>query len=168
VITANLQQPSRDRENPPAGKDALRLWLRLLGSTNLIEQTIRNRLRLEFNTTLAKFDVLAELERTGEPQTMTALSRQLMVSNGNVTGVIDRLEKDGMVRRSNSAEDRRVQYIHLTTKGRNAFSRMAKANERWINELLSGLKKAEIRQLSEQMRMVKNSVQTTLEQTDSA
>lgn len=148
------------------GKESLRLWLRLLGSTNLVEQYLRNKLRTEFNTTLSKFDVLAELERSQKPQNMTALSRQLMVTNGNVTGVIDRLQKDGLVQRLNSTDDRRMQYISLTRKGRRAFNRMAAANETWITKLFSGLKKSEIKQLSEQIRIIKNSIVKTLEKTD--
>ena len=89
----------------PRSKRSLRIWLRLLGCATLIEQQVRTRLRDDFAITLPQFDVLAELDAAGEPQTMSALSRRLMVSNGNVTGVIDRLERADLVRRTPSAED---------------------------------------------------------------
>ena len=127
----------------PRSKRSLRIWLRLLGSATLIEQQVRARLRDTFDITLPQFDVLAELDAAGEPQTMSALSRRLMVSNGNVTGVIDRLVRAGLVRRTPSAEDRRVQYIALTPKGRRRFTTMATAHEGWIDELLGGLEQAD-------------------------
>ncbi len=127
----------------PRSKRSLRIWLRLLGCATLIEQQVRTRLRDDFAITLPQFDVLAELDAAGEPQTMSALSRRLMVSNGNVTGVIDRLERAALVRRTPSAEDRRVQYIALTPKGRRRFATMAAAHEGWIDELLGGLEEAE-------------------------
>ena len=127
----------------PRSKRSLRIWLRLLGCATQIEQQVRTRLRDDFAITLPQFDVLAELDAAGEPQTMSALSRRLMVSNGNVTGVIDRLERAELVRRTPSAEDRRVQYIALTPKGRRRFATMAAAHEGWIDELLGGLEEAE-------------------------
>ena len=85
------------------GKQSLRLWLRLLACENLIEQTVRTRLRVAFDITLPQFDVLSELEHAGNALTMSQLSQKLMVSNGNVTGVVDRLERDGLVRRRASS-----------------------------------------------------------------
>lgn len=123
----------------PASKRSLRIWLRLLGCSTLIEHTVRVRLRDEFGITLPQFDILAELDAAGEPQTMSALSRRLMVSNGNVTGVIDRLARAGLVSRTVSTDDRRVQFIALTPRGRRRFAAMAAAHEQWIDELLGGL-----------------------------
>lgn len=141
--------------NDSVSKESLRLWLRLLSSTNILEQQIRSRLRKKFNITLPQFDVLAALEHKKEAQTMTALSRHLMVSNGNITGVVDRLVRDGFVKRLGSTSDRRIQYINLTNKGRGAFDRMAKAHEDWIAELFSGMTHTEIKQLTEQLRYAK-------------
>jgi len=120
-------------------KRSLRIWLRLLSCTTLIEQAVRARLRDEFKVTLPQFDVLAELDAAGEPQTMSALSRRLMVSNGNVTGVIDRLARADLVTRTPSPDDRRVQFITLTALGRRRFATMAAAHERWVDDLLGGL-----------------------------
>jgi DNA-binding MarR family transcriptional regulator len=137
-------------------KRSLRIWLRLLGCTTLIEQTVRTRLRHEFKVTLPQFDVLAELEAAGEPQTMSALSRRLMVSNGNVTGVIDRLARAGLVRRQASPEDRRVQYIALTQAGRKRFATMASAHEGWVHELLGELGDDDGRTLAELLERTKH------------
>ena len=134
-----MSRPARSDADAAPSKRALRIWLRLLGCSTLIEQQVRARLRAEFGITLPQFDVLAELDAADGPQTMSALSRRLMVSNGNVTGVIDRLERVGLVRRAASAEDRRVQYIALTAAGRRRFATMAAAHERWIDGMLGGL-----------------------------
>lgn len=121
----------------PASKQRLRVWLRLLRATRFIEGEIRERLRREMDTTLPRFDVMAALERADRPMTMTELSRYLMVSNGNVTGIIDRLVDDGLVSRVQRDEDRRSSVIALTEAGRSTFSEMADAHERWVDELLS-------------------------------
>ncbi len=127
-----------------ASKDRLRLWLRLLSTTRGIEAVVREKFRAEFATTLPRFDVLAALERAGTGLTMTALSRALRVSNGNVTGIIDRLVADGLVLRATIEGDRRSTRVALTEKGRGAFAKMAAAHERWIDELLGDLGGAEV------------------------
>ena len=130
--TSRLGEQSR-------GKQSLRLWLRLLACENLVEHTVRARLRVDFEITLPQFDVLSELERVGHKMTMSELSRELMVSNGNVTGVIDRLEKSGFVTRTRAEHDRRVQYIDLTDRGRKEWEGMAASHECWLDDLLAGL-----------------------------
>ncbi len=136
---------------PTAGhsKESLRTWLRMLSCETVIEQQLRTLLRQNFAVTLPQFDVLSELERAGEPMTMSQLSKELMVSNGNVTGVIDRLEKTGFARRVRSEHDRRVQFIELTTKGRKEFDKMATQHERWLGDLLSDLSLTEMGKLQE-------------------
>jgi DNA-binding MarR family transcriptional regulator len=156
----NIKKQTDSKE--AVSKQSLRLWLRLLSSTNIIEQQIRSRLRKKFNITLPQFDVLAELERKKEAQTMTELSRHLMVSNGNITGVVDRLVREGFVKRLGSDSDRRIQYINLTNKGRRTFDRMAKANEEWIAELFSDMTQTEVLQLSEQLHYAKASINKNL------
>jgi DNA-binding MarR family transcriptional regulator len=123
----------------PASKQKLRLWLRLLRASRAIEAELRERLRLEFGTTLPKFDVMAALARKGGSMTMTELSRFLMVSNGNVTGIIDRLVLDGLVARSANQEDRRAILVGLTPRGAQQFQAMAKAHEVWVSELLGSI-----------------------------
>jgi DNA-binding MarR family transcriptional regulator len=112
------------------------LWLRLLRTDRAVEAELRERLRVAFDTTLPKFDVMSALERRPAGMTMTELSRFLMVSNGNVTGIIDRLVREEMVLRRPHEADRRAIFVHLTPKGAREFAAMAKAHETWVNELL--------------------------------
>ncbi|WP_144289834.1 MarR family winged helix-turn-helix transcriptional regulator, partial [Ideonella sp. A 288] len=125
-----------------AGADdhmALRLWLRLLACSTQIETEIRKRLRARFGITLSRFDYLAQLHRHPEGLRMNALSRYLMVTGGNVTGLTDELEKEGLVQREPSPTDRRAFVLTLTPAGRDSFERMAQEHESWVIELLGGL-----------------------------
>jgi DNA-binding MarR family transcriptional regulator len=121
----------------PASKQRLRLWIRLLRTARAIEAELRERLRVQFATTLPQFDVMAALARKSAGMTMTELSRFLMVSNGNVTGIIDRLVADRLVLRQAPAEDRRAIVVRLTPKGVTQFAQIAKAHEGWVDALLS-------------------------------
>lgn len=129
----------------PAGhKDELRLWLRLLTCTTLIEGEIRRRLRLQFGTTLPRFDLLAQLDRAGGGGlTLGEVSRRMMVTSGNVTGLAARLEAEGLIERRVSPTDRRAQMVRLTPRGRREFARQSAAHEAWIAELLGGLSEGE-------------------------
>jgi DNA-binding MarR family transcriptional regulator len=122
---------------------ALKLWLRLLACTTRIETIIRNRLRAEFNTTLPRFDLLAQLEREPDGLTMGELSQRLMVTGGNVTGVTDQLEAEGLVKREPHPTDRRAYVVQLTPLGRRQFRRMATVHEQWVIELFAGLDTAQ-------------------------
>ena len=139
-------------------KESLRTWLRMLSCETVIEQQLRSLLRKNFSVTLPQFDVLSELERAGDPLTMSQLSKELMVSNGNVTGVIDRLEKTGFARRVRAEHDRRIQFIELTTKGRKEFDKMAAQHERWLADLLSDLSLTEMSKLQELLLKTRQSV----------
>jgi DNA-binding MarR family transcriptional regulator len=121
----------------PASKQKLRLWLRLLGITRAVEMELRRRLRASFAVTLPQFDVLAALDRRPAGMTMTALSRFLLVSNGNVTGIVDRLVAEGLVVRTAHDRDRRATFVRLTRRGRQRFTAVAAAHEAWIDELLA-------------------------------
>ena len=125
----------------------LRLWLRLFACAGMIEQRVRRGLRETFDTTLPRFDVLAQLDRAGEALTMGELSRRLMVSNGNVTGLVDRLVEEGLVERRASASDRRAQLVRLTAAGRHAFRAMTPVHARWIADALAGLEAGDKRRL---------------------
>ena len=139
-------------------KAAIRNWLRLLSCETVIEQQLRSLFRTHFSVTLPQFDVLSELERSGKQMTMSELSRELMVSNGNVTGVIDRLEKSGLVTRTRAEHDRRVQFIELTRKGRKEFNRMAGRHERWLEALFSDLSMSDMESLQKLLLKTRNSV----------
>ena len=118
---------------------ALRVWLRLLACSNDIEREIRRRLRARFGVTLARFDYLAQLHRHPQGLRMNALSKYLMVTGGNVTGLTDELEKDGFVRRESDPDDRRSWRVALTPEGRRSFEAMAREHEGWVVELLAPL-----------------------------
>ncbi len=122
---------------------ALRIWLRLLTCTQLIEKRVRAGLREEFATTLPRFDLMAQLERHPEGLKMNELSRLLMVTGGNVTAIVDQLEKEGLVERLDEPDDRRAFLIRLTRSGDRSFAEMARAHETWVVELLAGLSSRE-------------------------
>lgn len=126
---------------------ALKLWLRLLACSTQIETEIRQRLRARFGITLSRFDYLAQLHRHPEGLRMNALSRYLMVTGGNVTGLTDELEKEGLVQREPSPQDRRAFVLKLTPQGRTLFEGMAQEHEAWVIELMGGLKAAERKSL---------------------
>ena len=117
---------------------ALKLWLRLLACTTRVENVIRQRLRSEFGTTLPRFDLLAQLEREPEGLSMGELSARMMVTGGNVTGIVDQLEAEGLVVRAAHPTDRRAFQVRLTAAGRRQFRRMAAVHEAWIIELFDG------------------------------
>jgi len=120
-------------------KAKLRLWLRLLRSTNKVSSVLRQRVRREYHTTLPRFDVMAALARSSDGLKMSELSRLLMVSNGNVTGVVDRLVEDGLLMRGHSPTDRRASVVRLTDAGRATFAQMAGEHESWVDELFASL-----------------------------
>jgi DNA-binding MarR family transcriptional regulator len=146
----------QDRETIARSDDhrALRVWLRLLTCTQLIERTVRSRLRERFGTTLPRFDLMAQLERHPEGLKMNELSRLLMVTGGNVTTIVDQLEKEGLVER-HSTEDKRAWRIGLTSPGRKAFAEMAGEHEEWVIGLLQGLSRREQDELLRLLARVK-------------
>ena len=131
----------------PQTKSSLRLWLRLLSATTLIEKSIRLKLSSEFASTLPRFDVLSALFRHPAGLTMGELSKQLLVSNGNVTGVVSKLVEDGLVQRTRSSADGRTYFARLTPGGHKAFQRMARVHEGWVNDVFAAMEPAEIEQL---------------------
>ncbi|GAB4353801.1 MAG: MarR family transcriptional regulator [Oricola sp.] len=129
-------------------KRRLKMWIRLLGVTRAGESHLREFLRVKHGTTLPRFDVMAALFRSKEPVTMSALSRMLLVSNGNATAVVDRLEADGLVRRTPSPTDRRTVHVELTETGRKRFEHLAAEHEREVNMLYSNLSEDDINTLT--------------------
>lgn len=149
---------SRMRESPQHRCAELRLWLRLLTCANLIETRIRRRLREEFDTTLPRFDLMAQLEPSPDGILLGELSRRMMVSNGNVTGLVDRLVQDGFIDRQVSETDRRAVRVRLTAIGRSVFATMAEAYGNWIAEILAELAPAEQEALWSQLGDLEASV----------
>ena len=137
---------------------ALRIWLRLLTCTQMIERVVRSRLRGRFATTLPRFDLMAQLERHAEGLKMNELSRLLMVTGGNVTAIVDQLEKESLVERLAEPADRRAFRIRLTRAGERAFAEMARAHEEWVVEMLAGLGRREHEELLRLLAKLKSSV----------
>lgn len=148
----------------PDGKRSLRLWLRMLTCTTTIEQTISQRLRDEFGSTLPRFDMLSALDRAGKiGLTMGEAAGMLMVSNGNVTGLAARLKADGLIETVAGA-DRRVQRVRLTSLGQSRFSVMALAHERWIEALFADLTENEADDLTRLLERAKRSLHATTQE----
>ncbi len=136
----------------------LRLWLRMLATTRLLSQEIRRRLRNEFGVTLPQFDILAQLYREPGGLRLGELSRRTMVTNGNITGLIERLEADGLVRRETPGADRRVTVARLTDTGQVAFAKMAQVHESWLRDLMAEVDRDTIASLLRDIERVKKSV----------
>lgn len=133
---------------PGASKERLRLWIRMLRASHTIEAELRERLKRQFGTTLPRFDVMAALYREPEGMLMSDLSRFLLVSNGNVTGIVTRLCCDGLVMRTTRNGDRRTSVVRLTKAGISVFRDMAAAHEFWVSELLGAVSEDEARRLA--------------------
>ena len=136
----------------PLSKRRLRLWIRMLRVTRMAEAELREFLRVEHHSTLPRFDVMAALHRANRPLTMSELSRMLLVSNGNTTTVVDRLEKDGLVLRTSSPADRRIVHVALTDDGRRHFEQLAADHEARVDELFAGVSATELDALTDLMQ----------------
>ena len=162
----------RESAGDPRGGDAveelaaLRTWLRLLACANLVEGQLRTQLRDRFDTTLARFDVLAQLDAAARDSvpglTMSELSRRLMVTNGNVTALIERLVNEKLVSRVTSPTDRRSQIVRLTSAGKRAFDAMTPEHREWVNVLFSGLSIEDRDVLFELLGKLRNSIRESL------
>jgi DNA-binding MarR family transcriptional regulator len=146
-------------DGAPHSKQSLRLWLRLLSCTTLIEKRLRQMLIDRFDTTLPRFDVLAALDRAPDGLNMGELSSMLLVSNGNVTAIVGRLASDGLVERAPGATDRRVLHVKLTERGRTAFHAMAAQHEAWIDQIMSALGQEEIDDLLARLDRIRISIE---------
>ncbi len=135
--------------------EALRLWLRLLTCTQLVEKQVRNQLREQFDTTLPRFDLMAQLQRNPDGLKMNELSRRMMVTGGNVTGITDQLVVEGLVERMEVEGDRRAYRVRLTVQGRKTFEDMAKQHENWIVSAFDVLTGREVESLYKLLGKVK-------------
>jgi DNA-binding MarR family transcriptional regulator len=137
---------------------SLRLWLRLLSCTATIERHVRERLRVRFDTTLPRFDMMAQLNREPRGLKMSELSRRLMVTGGNVTGLTDQLVAEGLVVRRGIPGDRRAYNVRLTPKGKRQSDAMAVEHERWIIDLLNEIPPEERVALHESLGHLKSAL----------
>ena len=148
------------------GKEELRVWLRMLSTTKLISQEIRRRLRAEFGATLPQFDLLAQLDREPDGLRLGEISKRTMVTNGNITGLVERLEADGLITRETPGEDRRVTVARLTDAGRRAFAEMAAVHEAWLREMMADVDHSTFSLLARNIDLVQHSVKNHLSGTD--
>jgi DNA-binding MarR family transcriptional regulator len=134
---------------------SLKLWLRMLSCTVRIENEVRSRLRTTFGITLPRFDLMAQLERHPDGLRMGELSKRMMVTGGNITGITDQLEQEQLVQRVPDPKDRRAYAVKLTDAGRRAFAQMATVHEGWIEELLKDMSSEDKGQLIELLSLMK-------------
>jgi DNA-binding MarR family transcriptional regulator len=160
--TLKLVEPDADAETRVHDDHHLsvRLWLRMLACTNRIENFVRQNLQAKFETTLPRFDLMAQLERAPRGLKMSELSQRMMVTGGNVTGITDGLEKDGLVVREVDPTDRRVFYVKLSVEGQRQFRRMAAEHEQWVIELFEGMSMRHKNQLVELLGELKQNIRT--------
>lgn len=156
-----LDAETKVGEAPEDHRDELRLWLRLLTCSTLVEAEIRRRLRDSFDFTLPRFDILAQLDRAPDGLVLGEVSKRLMVSAGNVTAIVDRLIQDGLISRTPSPRDRRVQIIRMTPDGRRRFRRMARQHGDWIADLFADMPRAERDALMASLGTLKQSIRRT-------
>lgn len=143
VTALPLDVETKVIERPSDHKDELRLWLRLLSCKMLVESEIRRKLRDNYNITLPRFDLMAQLDKAPGGMKLGELSQRLMVSNGNITGLVERLVEQGLLDRQPAPNDRRTQLVKLTAEGRRVFRAMAAAHENWIADLFAELSSSE-------------------------
>src|ERR1700676_154978 len=159
-----LDSETKAVELPEDHGDEIRLWLRLLTCTTLIEGEVRSRLRERFDVTLPRFDLMAQLDRAPDGMTLSDVSKRMMVSNGNVTGLVERLVESGHLDRRTSDSDRRVQVIRLTKNGRHAVRKMVGEHESWIADIFSDLIRKDVRELMRLLAKTKASAQKSAKQ----
>ncbi|WP_066796666.1 MarR family winged helix-turn-helix transcriptional regulator [Sphingomonas soli] len=143
-------------EGLPDDRDNVRLWLRLLTCTRIIEKSVKRGFADEYNSTLPRFDVMAALERRPEGMTMGQLSKALLVSNGNVTGVVQVLVRDRYVSLTPSPTDGRSSVARLTRLGRDHFAVLAEAHRNWVETMLAGLGREDRSQLYQSLGVLKD------------
>lgn len=153
-LAAQMGKTDANGKEASASKARLRLWLKLLKATKHVEAELRENFRTGFDTTLPRFDVMAALYRVEPGLKMSELSSVLRVSNGNVTGIVDRLVDDGILVRVPVDNDRRATTVRLTKAGREQFETMAASHEGWIDSLLDGIDVSEVQQLSDQLECI--------------
>jgi DNA-binding MarR family transcriptional regulator len=156
------------RHTQDAGRAALRTWLRLLACTNMIEKHVRSQLRQRFRSTLPRFDVLAELDvaekHLGRGITMSELSHRLMVTNGNVTGLVEQLVKNRLVSRNAAPHDRRSQLVRLTRSGQRAFDRMVPEHRAWVEKIFASLSRRDHAAIYRLLGKLKDAIQRDLQE----
>lgn len=154
----NLPRPDLETVAHADDRLEVRVWLRLLTCVNMIDREVRGNLRAQFDTTLPRFDLLAQLDRSPQGLTMTELSDRLMVSNGNITGLAERLVQEGLVAREAPANDRRRMRLKLTAAGKRAFDEMTPCHQAWVHEMFADLDRQDMSSLLDLLGRLKRSL----------
>lgn len=154
-LPTTISHPDLETRLQPTACSHLRTWFRLLSCTKLLENEIRSRLRKEFNTTLPRYDMLSHLEKHPEGILMGDLSRHLLVTNGNITGIADQLIKEGMVQRIKPLEDRRRSLLKLTAKGKKTVTTIHTAHHDWICSVFGKLSDTDIQHFLKNLNLLK-------------
>ncbi|HJD44138.1 MAG TPA: MarR family transcriptional regulator [Candidatus Paenalcaligenes intestinipullorum] len=152
--------PDLESRISPDDHHDLHLWLRMQSCSTLIVNELRTRLRQNFQTTLPRFDLMAQLSQNQAGMKMSDLSRQMMVTNGNITGIVDQLEKEGLIERIRPLNDRRSSLIRLTPTGQQSYQTMAAAHQQWLNELFVALPEQSRQHLFEHLGVLKQLART--------
>jgi DNA-binding MarR family transcriptional regulator len=153
---SGVAKPAPNRDTAPKDHLEIRIWLRLLASASRLESILQSRITKEFGISLARFDVLSQLERSGDGLTMTETSRRMMVTNGAITSLVDRLVDEGFVTREAHPADRRTTILRLTEVGRERFHTMAAEHEQWVIGLLTGIDKQTKQDLVKNLAVLKH------------
>ena len=154
-----MNRPETTPQDEPLSKKRLRLWLKLLKASNLIEDEVRRRLRHRCTSTLPRFDVMSVLDRAPQGMKMNEISKLLRVSSGNITGIVDKLTEEGLALRVAVPGDRRANLVRLTAKGQAAFAEQAASHETWIDEILGGLNADDIDGMIRRLDHLTNSLE---------
>jgi DNA-binding MarR family transcriptional regulator len=163
IAALPLDAETKVAERPADHEAELRLWLRLLTCATLIENEIRQRLRAQFDITLPRFDLMAQLDKAPNGMTLGELSQRMMVSNGNVTGLVERLVSLNLVERKPAPNDRRAMIVSLTPEGRRTFRSLARTHENWIAEIFSRLEPSEVETLMTLLAKTKTSARKAID-----
>lgn len=164
AASLSLDAETKVAEHPGDHEQEVRLWLRLLTCATLIEDEIRSRLRENFDVTLPRFDLMAQLDKAQNGMTLGELSQRMMVSNGNVTGLVERLVTLGLVERRPAPKDRRAMIVTLTPEGRRIFRLLARTHESWLAEMFSGLTQAEMDMLMKLLSKTKETARKAIDE----
>lgn len=146
-----------------SGSLDLRMWVRLLDCAKIIEKRLRRNFQEQFDTTLPRFDVMAALDRAPDGRNMGALSRALLVSNGNVTSIVRQLLDQGMVVSRPDPQDGRSAIVSLTPQGKAHFADLAAAHHQWVREALQDFPAASQEQLLALLATLKSSLSRDLQ-----
>lgn len=157
-IVSRIDRGAKASEAPDRHGDEARLWLQLMTCSSLIETEIRRRLRARFDITPARFDLLAQLAQSKTSMALSDVSKQMMVSQSNITSLTNHLIRSGHIRRTTSPTDRRVQIITLTALGRSAFRKMAAQRTKWVAELFANIPAKNRATLTTNLAVIQQSV----------